>query len=228
MNVIRAMRSLNFAVLMLTASLAWAQGSYKVAPATLPGSSDVPQAILSTLGAHGESFQNSSGTAICEVWFRKGIPVTKNAASSADVIYGGLSTGEWVGLIHFPAKTTDFRGQAVKPGYYTLRYAEIPQDGNHMGVSTYRDFLLMSPVAADTQIGQDLAFDALIKLSRQTTGTGHPAILMVDPASQSSTATFPAAVADDQGNWTLQVKLDTNGQPPQLPFAVVLVGQYQG
>ena len=228
MKVIRAMRSLNFAVLMLTASLALAQGSYKVAPAALPGPSDVPQAILSTLGTQGENFQNSSGTAICEVWFRKGIPVAKNPSSSSDVIYGGLSVGELVGLIHFPVKTTDFRGQAIKPGYYTLRYGQIPQDGNHMGVSTYRDFLLMSPVAADTQPDQNLAFDALVKLSRQTTGTGHPAILMMDPASQSSTATFPAAVADDQGNWTLQVKLDTSGQPAQLPFAVVLVGQYQG
>ena len=165
---------------------------------------------------------------MAEVWFRKGVPVTKSASSSPDVIYGGLSVGEFVGLVHFPQKTTDYRGQAIKTGYYTLRYAEIPQDGNHMGVSTYRDFLLMSPVAADTQLDQNLAFDALIKLSRQTAGTGHPAILMLDPASQSATATFPAAVADDQGNWTLQVKLDTNGQPAQLPFAVVLVGQYQG
>ncbi len=202
--------------------------SYKVAPANLPSSSDVPQAVLSALQPQGESFQNASGTSMAEVWFRKGVPVTKSASSSPDVIYGGLSVGEFVGLVHFPQKTTDYRGQAIKTGYYTLRYAEIPQDGNHMGVSTYRDFLLMSPVAADTQLDQNLAFDALIKLSRQTAGTGHPAILMLDPASQSATATFPAAVADDQGNWTLQVKLDTNGQPAQLPFAVVLVGQYQG
>ncbi|MGH9431670.1 MAG: hypothetical protein ACRD3T_09020 [Terriglobia bacterium] len=226
MTVIRAFRSLSLAVFMLVASFAWAQASYKVAPASLPGSSNVPQSVLGALEAQGESFQNSAGTAICEVWFRKGIPVTKSASSSADVIYGGMSVGEWVGLIHFPQKATDYRGQAIKPGYYTLRYAQIPQDGNHMGVSTYRDFLLMSPVAADTQPNQDLSFDALVKLSRQTAGTGHPAILMLDPAHPSSA--FPGAVADDQGNWTLQVKLDTNAQPAQLPFAVVLVGQYQG
>ena len=225
MMVIRAFRSLNLAVFMLTASLAWAQASYKIAPASLPGSSDVPPSVLSALEPQGDSFQNSSGTALCEVWFRKGVPVSK-ATSSADVIYGGMSVGEFVGVIHFPQKATDYRAQAVKPGYYTLRYAQIPQDGNHMGVSTYRDFLLMSPVATDTQPDQVLPFDALVKQSRMTTGTGHPAILMLDPASQSGT--FPAATADDQGNWTLQVKLDTNGQPAQLPFAVVLVGQYQG
>jgi hypothetical protein len=228
MSVSRTFKSIWIAAFMLTASFAWAQASYKVAPASQPSASDVPQAILSLLAPQGESFQSTSGTALCEVWFRKGIPVTKGASASADVIYGGMTVGEFVGVIHFPQKTTDYRGQTIKPGYYTLRYAQIPQDGNHMGVSTYRDFLLMSPVAADTQPSQDLAFDALVKLSRQTAGTGHPAILMLDPPSQASSATFPAAVADDQGNWTLQVKLDTSGQPAQLPFAVVLVGQYQG
>ncbi|MGH7866736.1 MAG: hypothetical protein ACREP9_03650, partial [Candidatus Dormibacteraceae bacterium] len=167
MMAIRAFRSLNLAVFMLTASLAWAQTSYKIAPASLPSSSDVPQSVLSTLEPQGESFQNSSGTAICEVWFRKGVPVGK-AASSADVIYGGMAVGEFVGVIHFPQKATDYRAQAVKPGYYTLRYAQIPQDGNHMGVSTYRDFLLLIPVSADTQPEQNLAFDALVKQSRTT------------------------------------------------------------
>jgi hypothetical protein len=219
-------RSLNLAVLMLTASLAWAQSSYKVAPASLPGSSDVPQPVLAALESQGESFQDSSGNAICQVWFRKDVPVVKSTSSSADVIYGGMSMGELVGLIHFPKKATDYRGQAIKPGYYTLRYALIPQDGNHMGVSNYRDFLLMIPVADDTQPSQDLSFENVVKQSRKAAGTGHPAVLMLDPAHKSSA--FPGAVADDQGDWTLQVKLDTNGQPAQLPFAVVLVGQYQG
>jgi hypothetical protein len=221
-------KPISLIVFVLAAALVWAQSSYKVASANLPAPSDVPQPILAMLSPSGESLQTSSGTAVCEVWFRKGIPVTKSSAASADVLYGGLSTGELLGVIHFPQKTTDYRGQAIKAGFYTLRYAQIPQDGNHMGVSTYRDFLLMSPVAADTQPDQDLAFDALVKLSRQTAGTGHPAILMLDPASQGANAVFPAAIADDQGNWTLQVKLDTTGQPARLPFAVVMVGQYQG
>lgn len=137
--------------------------------------------------------------------------------------------GELVGVISFPKAVTDYRGQSIKAGTYTLRYALIPQDGNHMGVSSYRDFLLLIPVADDTNPSQNMTFDQVVKASRLTAGTGHPAVMMLDQVNQGS-AKFPAAVQDDQGNWALDVKLDVsqNGQTQQMPFAMVLVGHYQG
>ncbi len=55
--------------------------------------------------------------------------------------------------------------------------------------------------------------------------------MMLDPATQNSGSKLPAAVQDDQGNWALDVNLDTKpagGAEQPLPFAMVLVGQYQG
>lgn len=213
----------------LCATFALAQGSYQATSGGAPAT--VPASIQAVLEPQSVQFKNAQGMPLCFIWWRKGIPVHKNAGASTDILYGSLSMGEFVGVLQFPAAAKDFRGQAVKPGYYTLRYALIPQDGNHMGVSSYRDFLLLTPVADDTNPDQNLSFDQVVKESRLTTGTGHPAVMMLDPPSQDSNAKFPSAVQDDQGNWALDVKLDVKsagGADQQLPFAIVLVGQYQG
>src|SRR5205085_8813273 len=115
---------------------------------------------------------------------------------------GTLSAGEFVGLLHFPKAGSDFRAQPIKAGYYTMRYALIPQDGNHMGVSPNRDFILLSSVSADTDPAKNPSFNDLLKLSRQASGTNHPAIISLAPVRDQS---FPSAVQDDQGHWMLQV-----------------------
>ncbi|HEX5482205.1 MAG TPA: hypothetical protein VFZ08_06220 [Terriglobia bacterium] len=218
------------AISFLFTTLAWGQGSYKAATGGAPTASAIPQPVQSLLEAQSVRFENAQGSPVCEIWWRKGIPAQASPASGGDILYGGLTMGEFVGVINFPSANKDFRGQAIKPGYYTLRYGLIPQDGNHMGVSSYRDFLLLTPIAKDANPSQNLSFNDLVKGSRLTTGTGHPAVLMLDPPSQDSSAKTPSVAQDDQGNWALHVNLDVKagGADKQLPFAVVLVGQYQG
>ena len=158
---------------LLIASAASAQGSYKLAPAPLPSGSDIPAALAALLQSNGNRVVDATGAPVCEVWLGNAIPLKASAASSADVMYGGLEFGTLVGVLHFPQPGSDFRGQAIKPGYYTLRYALVPQDGNHMGVNPTRDFVLMSPVAQDTQLEKALKFEDLTKLSKQASGTNH-------------------------------------------------------
>jgi len=131
--------------------------------------------------------------------------------------------GEFVGVVHFPAPGVDFRGQAIKPGFYTLRYALIPQDGNHMGVNSTRDAFVLCPAAADTDLTTALKFDDLVKLGRQSSGTAHPNFLVGAPVNGD---TFPAVVKDDQGHWNLQVKL--HGASGDLPIAFTVVGKWEG
>ncbi len=54
-------------------------------------------------------------------------------------------------MVRFPQGMSDYRGQSLPPGVYTLRYQLLPQDGNHMGVAPNPDFLLASPAASDSR-----------------------------------------------------------------------------
>jgi hypothetical protein len=68
----------------------------------------------------------------------------------------------------------------VKPGVYTLLYGLQPQNGDHLGISQFREFLLLSPAAIDTD-PKVLGFDGVVALSKEVIGTAHPASLSLDP-----------------------------------------------
>ena len=206
--------------------VAFAQGTYKVQATQGPPGGDVPQAIQSSLQPQGEGLLDSSGKMVCELWLRKDLAPASSPDTGSNVLYGKIAQGSLVGVIHFPDAAKDFRGQAIKAGYYTLRYELVPEDGNHMGVSQYRDFLLLTPAAKDTDADKAVSFDDALKLSRQATDTGHPGVMIMDSVSDSN-KTFPAVFQDYSQNWALQMESQL-GNGSKLPLAIVLVGQYQG
>jgi hypothetical protein len=211
------------ATAMLLAASAFAQGGYKVETVPAPTAPDVPKALLDVLEAQGARVTGDQGM-LCEVWLRKGMDLGPPAGGLGDILYGQLGTGNVVGLLHLPNQFADFRGQTIKPGYYVLRHALIPQDGAHMGVYATRDALLLSPVAADTQIDQTLAFADMVKLSRQASGTPHPGFLVMSAVSDGTT--FPSIVKDDMGHWDLQMKVQ--GKNGELPIGITVVGKWEG
>jgi hypothetical protein len=221
-NFMRRPRAFLFLLttLFLVAAIARPQGGYKIQPAGLP--SDLPAALGAALLPQGNQVTDASGAVFCEVWLGKAVPAKSGASSSADVMYGNLDVGTLVGAIHFPKAGADFRGQAIKPGYYTLRYALLPQDGNHMGVNPTRDFLLMSPAALDTNLNQLVALNDLMNLSRKASGSNHPAVLTM--SATSGDAKTASLTQDDQGHSVLQANAKTAGGQ-DLPLAFVVVGQ---
>jgi hypothetical protein len=201
---------------------AFGQGSYKteaigVAPA------DVPTSLQSTLDSQGVRVTNDQGATLCEVWLRKTLPASANSNTSSDVLFGALPVGGFLGVLHFPNATPDFRSQTIKPGFYTLRYELIPQDGNHMGVNPTRDAFVLSPVSADTDPDKILKFEDVVKLSEQASGTPHPGFLV---GAQVTGDAFPSVAKDDSGNWNVQMK--GHGQGADLPLAFTVVGHWQG
>ncbi|MHB8654201.1 MAG: hypothetical protein ACYDA9_10015 [Terriglobia bacterium] len=205
--------------------MAWAQGAYKVAPVPLPSGSELPAALTAVLQPQGSQVLDAAGATVCEVWLGNAVNLQATSNSSPDVMYGNLAVGTLLGALHFPKAGSDFRGQAIKPGYYTLRYALNPQDGNHMGVNPTRDFALLSPAAQDTQVDKVLSFADLVKLSKQASGTNHPAILEMDPAGSGAAASI---VQDSQGYTVLQAQTQGKtaaGQAQPLNLAIVVVGQ---
>ncbi len=101
----------------------------------------VAEAVRGALEPKGVRVINDNGKAVCEVWFGKEIQAIKNDVPGAS--FGQIPEGAFIGVINFPSNTSDFRGQGIKAGFYTMRFGLILQDGNHLGVSTARDFFLL-------------------------------------------------------------------------------------
>jgi len=196
--------------------------TYKVESAGAPPA-QLSKALQDALESQGTRVVSDQGSTLLEVWLQKTASTNSNASSSSDFLFPSLSEGEFVGVLHFPNPGSDFRGQAIKPGFYTLRYGLIPQDGNHMGVNPTRDVFVLCPVAADTNLDTPLKFDDLVKLGRQSSGTPHPGFLVGAAVNGN---TFPAVAKDDQGHWNLQVNL--HGSSGDLPIAFTVVGKWEG
>jgi len=127
-----------------------------------------------------------------DFWFARSLATSSNHAAGA--LYPDLSNGEFVGVVTFVKGASDFRGQAIPAGTYTLRYQYIPQDANHMGVSPNPDFLLAIPIASDPNPSDNLPLKRLVALSSKASGTAHPAVFALAPAGKPGTVT-----KDDQG-----------------------------
>jgi hypothetical protein len=148
---------------------------------------------------------------LAEIWLRKSL-AAKSGAS-----YSDLPESTLVGAISFPSAATDFRGQAIKPGVYTLRYEAIPDDGNHLGVSPSPDFLLLIPAASDPGPEATLKFDATVDLSRKASGTHHPSPLML---TQPSNAAAPTFAKDAEGHWVFSTKVKLESGEMKVAFVV--------
>src|SRR5438132_13195555 len=92
----------------------------------------------------------------------------------------------------------------MSAGFYSLRYELIPDDGNHLGAAPNRDFLLLIPVAADTDPNAALKFQELVSLSRKATGTKHPGPLNL---VQAESRTAAAVSKDDKDNWKCSFRM---------------------
>ncbi len=151
-----------------------------------------------------------------ELWLAKNPKLASTGAP--DALYPQLSNGEFLGVLHLPKGMSDFRGQAVPAGTYTLRYQLLPQDGNHMGVSPNPDFLLAVPVANDTKPEAIHPFEKLVALSAESTGA-HPAVIAMDKPGDLGTAAF-----NDQKLLILTVNLSSATGKPEA-IGIVLKGQ---
>jgi hypothetical protein len=176
----------------------------------------VPDAIRQVLAAKGARIQPDSN-GVLEIWFRNQVP-PQAKSSSSDAIYDRLAESTLLGVLHFPQAGQDYRGQSIAAGFYTLRYALMPNDGNHMGVAPSRDFLLLVPAGADPGPEKILKFQDLVGLSRKAAGTKHPA-----PLSLVQAEAKPPLSKNEDGNtvFTSAVHLSSG---EEMPIALIVKG----
>jgi hypothetical protein len=182
----------------------------------------VPEAVRQALSPSGYSISLDDGTPYCELWLRKSVPAQPKK-DVADVVYPQLAESVLAGVLHFPKGGSDYRGQTISAGFYTLRYELMPSDGNHLGAAPNRDFLMLVPAASDADPNAVFNFADLVDLSRKATGTRHPGPMSL---VQPDNATAPAVSRDDQDHWIFSGSSDlSTGE--KLPFALVVKGSAQ-
>lgn len=209
-----------FALLACASSKASAQ-SYKADALNEAPPSELSAAIRNALSATGIRVTGPSGP-VCDLWLGKAVPGKANAPQTLGVVFPQLAQGTLVGALRLPNSTKDYRKQLIKAGVYTLRYALVPENGNHMGVAPQRDFVLASPAAAD-QDASTLTIDQTMALSRKASGSNHPSVWSLAPP-EDHPKSLPSLFHLDEGDqWLVEFSLPFGGASA-VPMALVVVG----
>jgi hypothetical protein len=130
-----------------------------------------------------------------------------------------------IGALRFPRRSRDFRDQNIARGVYTLRYGLQPIDGNHVGTSPTRDFLLLVR-AADDRSADDLDVKTLMSASADAAGSNHPGMLCLQRVQGEPAAAPALREVPNNEWWILQITGAANagGKSQPLPIAMVVVG----
>ena len=212
---------------LLAASFVGAEdGKLTVVEKAPAGLADKVSAALNPSGQQ----VSAAGGPIGTVWLVKQLEAKADFKPSLSVKYP-LTPGQLVGAIEVVKKSefTDFRGQDVAAGVYTLRYGQQPVDGNHVGTSDLADFLLAIPAKLDTDPALLKMSEAMHKLSAKTSGSNHPAIFSLLPPKPDEKT---PALTHDSGKhlWILSLAADgkAGDAAVKVPLRVVIVGVSEG
>lgn len=159
--------------------------------------------IYAALEEEGVSATLASGTRL-DFWFVWEQPGGEGSAPGAT--FPELSVGTLVGVVQISDEWTDYKGNPIEPGVFTMRYGNRPEDGNHMGVSVHLDFVLLVPIEEDTTVEVEWAQSDLNLMSFAATGIGHPAVMSLAPNWEGVTETV--IFEDDAEGWALAYTWD--------------------
>jgi hypothetical protein len=204
---------------VLLAPLVAFAAEYRVEPIKQPPA-DVSPEIVARLSGSGYKVIEGAKRVVCEIWPAKSWAVKAGFQPSDTVIYP-LEPGSLVGVLRFARKGADFRGQDIPSGVYTMRYANQPVDGNHVGTFPTRDFLLLLPASTD-ESAAPLAEKDLFAASAKSAESTHPAIMPLIKSEQPAGGTIRHL--EEQDWWTLTVPgQDAKGS--KLALEVIVVGK---
>ncbi|MDZ4797317.1 MAG: hypothetical protein SGI92_04090 [Bryobacteraceae bacterium] len=176
--------------------------------------SDLDPAIVGVLQKDGIRVKDGAKV-VMEFWFVSALP-GGSASGAPNVTMPELPHGALMGVVRFPAKYMDRRGQSIQPGVYSMRFSFYPENGDHQGAAPQRDFLVLSPIANDKDPKATPAFDALMEMSRKASGTPHPLVLSM--WKQDAAAFKPGVAAEGESDQALQLKVG------ETPIAVIVAG----
>ncbi|MCA9102319.1 MAG: hypothetical protein R3C10_13870 [Pirellulales bacterium] len=187
---------------------------------------DVAAPIRDAL-AGGFTVMKSKTRPLCQVWLRRGVPTIAGFEPTLNKLYP-IEPGQLVGVVRFASKATDFRGQEIPRGVYTLRFALQPVDGDHVGTSDTRDFLLVTAATDDDSL-DSVDEEDLFGRSAEAVETSHPGMLCLQQSPEAGANKGAAAIRHDENrDWWIVDFMTTDADGKPLPMSLVVVGESQG
>ncbi len=163
-----------------------------------------------------------AGSTTIDFWFVKVLPLKDGTGAPT---WSDAEEGALVGAVRVSAQFPDIRGRVIKPGVYTLRYGVQPENGDHLGVSPFRQFLLLSPAALDGD-GGPRGHDGAIELSKRAIGGSHPGVWSIDPPVTDKALLATHVTELEHDAVIVEIPIKRGSQPPAtMRFGIVLIGK---
>jgi hypothetical protein len=185
-----------------------------------PAPAGLAAPVAARLSKSGVRVSAAKGPTL-DFWWVDGLPVKPGASAPA---WEDVEEGALVGVVSLSAAFRDIRGKILKPGIYTLRYGLQPDNGDHLGVSPFRHFLLLSPAAADKDAAA-AGHEGTIELSKTSIGGSHPGVWSLDPPAAGQPPLDLHKTTLGHHAVVMEVAVTRDGKPAgALRFGLVLIG----
>jgi hypothetical protein len=182
---------------------------------------DIAVAVSEKLASGG--VKASVGANTLTFWWVKELAASAGPSAPRPIAaWTDVPEGTLVGAVKIGKDFRDIRGRVIRAGAYTLRYGIQPSNGDHLGTSPFREFLLLSPIAQDTDPAAH-GHDDTVDLSKLTIGGSHPAVLSLDPPVSTDA---PLTIhTTELGHKALVMEVPVPGGT--LRFGLVLIGRIE-
>ncbi len=187
-----------------------------------PEAEGVSEEIAELISDQGFRVKRGSSRTVCELWLRKELAIDPEFKPTAEKLYP-FTPGQLIGLAHFPRRGSEFRDQTISSGWYTLRFGLQPVDGNHVGTSPTRDFLLLVQPEQD-ELVENWETKELYNASAAAAGSSHPALLCLQ---KPVAASDPEIRYDETHDWWVLHLLGNgvaNEKSLTVPIDLVVAG----
>ena len=189
-----------------------------------PPADELAKEIADEIADTGYAVKRSETSTLCNIWFCKEWKAAADFKPSAAVLYP-FTPGQLIGVVEYKRRGEDFREQDLNRGVYTLRYALQPVDGNHVGTSATRDFLLVV-TAENDKSPEAMDIRELYTASSEAAESSHPGLLLMQEVPADADTSKPSIKQNDDEWWIARLigQVSADGKTKSLAIDLVVEG----